>query len=57
MHEVVMSQLFWPERGLQVPHLGGVGLARARVAAVRRMVRTEYCILKELWWFGVFGWS
>lgn len=48
MHEVVMSQLFWPERGLQVPHLGGVGLASARVATVR-MVRMEYCMLRRLW--------
>ena len=44
MHDVVTSQLFWPLRGLQVPHFGGVGLARARVVAVRS-VRMESCIL------------
>lgn len=37
-----MSQLFWPERGLQVPHFGAVGLHRASVAV--RRVRIEYFI-------------
>lgn len=50
-----MSQLFWPESGLQVPHLGPVGWARASVAAVRRMVRAESCILSLLWSVEVFG--
>lgn len=37
-----MSQLFWPERGLQVPHFGAVGLHRASVAV--RRIRIEYLI-------------
>lgn len=47
MQEVVGSQLFWPERGLQVPQIGGkggevVGFAGiARVVEVRRVVRRE----------------
>lgn len=49
-----MSQLFWPEMGLQVPHLGGVGFARARVAAMRRTVGVKYCILICcLTWLGI----
>ena len=42
-----MSQLFWPDRGLQVPHFGGgVGFAKVRVAAARvtSKVTTENCI-------------
>lgn len=38
-----MSQLFWPEIGLQVPHLGGVTTARARLAVVRK-IKDEYFI-------------
>lgn len=43
MHEVVMSQWFSPERGLQVPHLGGgLGLGVAlttEAVASRRVLR------------------
>lgn len=41
-----MSQLFWPEIGLQVPHLGfgGIAVEMARVAErrVRRMVVVDF---------------
>lgn len=44
MHEVVTSQLFWPESGLQVPHVGGEGFARA-IVAVRRTATVVKCII------------
>jgi len=44
MHEVVTSQLFWPESGLQVPHVGGAGFARA-IVAVRRTAMVVKCIV------------
>jgi hypothetical protein len=47
MHEVVMSQLFWPEIGLQVPHLGaGIAVEMATVAErrVRRMVVVDFML-------------
>ena len=47
-----MSQLFWPDRGLQVPHFGGlagVGFAKARVARVNsRVVTIENCIVANV---------
>lgn len=50
-----MSQLFWPEIGLQVPHLGGVTPARARLAVVRK-IKNEYFISRVC--FGGLGdWS
>lgn len=47
MHEVVMSQLFWPEIGLQVPHWGGgiaVEMARGAERRVRRMVVVDFML-------------
>jgi hypothetical protein len=42
MQEVVMSQWFWPESGLQVPHFGGMLEEKTREAeARRREVRME----------------
>lgn len=47
-----MSQLFWPDRGLQVPHFGGLagaGFAKARVARVNsRVVIIENCIVANV---------
>lgn len=37
-----------------MPHLGTVGWAGASVAAARRIVKTEGCILGGLWWVEVF---
>ena len=69
MHEVVTSQWFSPERGLQVPHVGGdagdaawgagagAGLGEARVRAVVVARRKVKVVEKYMLRFGVWmGW-